>query len=328
MNYELFRARRSEILRETPEVIDGAEMNLYSALAPLVASTPDSANQRVHRCHLAAEWTTLFGLPLDMSKRALVSCGIRDSLARLFDYYARRGARVWLPADTYPVFLTLAEEAKLLVEEYTTLPTPSWPSDHRRGREEIILLTNPMKPLGRWLTPEDVTTLKVWLSVNSRRRLLIDTVYTYGTAFHESTLELVRGEQSILLHSLTKGWLRPRLFGVAVLPLADLPALAPAFRLAPPIQSNLAEARWLMSAHQARPGLVRSAIDAASQSLRLKYPHLFPARTKFDSTSYFCPIKKPWDALLVEDRLLGIPVTVFGSKREDITIISSLSFIK
>ncbi len=327
MNYDQFKTTRSELLRENPAITDCAEMNLYGTLAVLAASMPPTTHEKIHRCHLAAEWASLFGLA-EMSKRALISNGVRDSLARIFDYYASQGARAWLPIDAYPVFNELAAAAKLPVREYQTLPSPSWPDGPREDGVEIMLITNPMKPLGRWLSPRDVAALKFWLGANRRRRLLIDAVYTFGTTFHESTLELLRGGQALLLHSLTKGWLRPRLFGVALVPPDDFAALAPVFRQAPPPESSLAEARWLMTNHQAKPEQVRAAIDVANRNLREKHPRLFPAETDLDAVSYFHPIQKSWTALRAEDRLLGIPATIFGSKREDITILSSLSFIK
>lgn len=328
MNYDHFRAARTEILRETTSVADCAEMNLYGALTPMIAPMPTRSQEKVHRCHLATEWTALFGLPSEMSKRSLISNGVRDSLARIFDYYASQGARAWLPSDTYPVFHELASAAKLPVREYPTLPSPSWPTNLREDGLEVMLITNPMKPLGRWLSPEDVAALKLWLGANQRRRLLIDTVYTFSTTFHESTLELIRGGQALLLHSLTKGWLRPRLFGVAVVPSEDLAELAPVFRQAPPPQSSLAEARWLMAKHRTKPEFVGTAIDAANRNLRLKYPHVFPPGGGLEAISYFHPVQKSWAALRAEDGLLGIPATVFGSKREDITILSSLNFIE
>lgn len=328
MNYERFKSERQRILRDASSVTDCGEMNLYEALAPLVASTTANTQEKVHRCHLAAEWAGLFGFPSEISKRALISNGVRDSLARLFGHYASQRARAWLPSDTYPVFHELAAAAKLPVQEYSTLPEPVWPTKPAGDGVEIMLITNPMKPLGRWLSPEDVAALKAWLGGLPRRRLLIDTVYTFGTTFHETTLELVRGGQSILLHSLTKGWLRPRLFGVAVVPPDDLTALAPVFRQAPPPQSSLAEARWLMSDHQQKPERVRFAIDSANRNLGAKFPQLFPSGSALEATGYFHLVHKPWAALLAEDRMLGIPATVFGSKREDITVLSSLTFIK
>ena len=72
---------------------------------------------------------------------------------------------------------------------------------------------NPLKPLARWLSPSDVTALTAWLGINPRRRLLLDIVCTFGTRFHPTTHRLLARQQTILLHSLTKGWLHPRLFG-------------------------------------------------------------------------------------------------------------------
>ena len=79
--------------------------------------------------------------------------GIRDSLAILLFHYARVGAKLWLPADNYPVYGELVRAAGLLPVEFPTLPEPVWPSGVSGGSPELLVVTNPLKPLGRWFKP-------------------------------------------------------------------------------------------------------------------------------------------------------------------------------
>ena len=323
MTYEQFQILRSQTLRERPTIVDCSEMNLYASLARLVPVAPTPPNARVHRCHLALEWTELFGLPATWAARAFVSNGVRDSLARLFGCYAKRGHSTWIPGDCYPVFQSLARANKLEFQEYATFPRSVWPAEGDSTGPDVLLAMNPLKPAGRWLTDQDVSALLRWLAANPNRRLLLDCVYTFGTSFHESTMELVRGGQTTLLHSLTKGWLRPRIFGVALVPLRDVAMLAPAFRQESPSQSNLAEAQFLMNACRALPEKVARAIEAANRTLRSNILAKYGMVELSNSVGYFHVISRPWSQMLA-DGILGIPPAVFGSEDSDITILSSL----
>jgi len=280
----------------------------------------------VHRCHLATEWAARFDLPPELSSRALISCGVRDSLALLFRHYAGEKARLWLPADTYPVYGELARAAGLVPLEFVTLPEPAWPDTLPDPRTELLVITNPLKPLGRWLPPGDVSALTAWLDASPHRRLLLDTVYTFETRFHPATLMLLATQQTILLHSLTKGWLHPRLFGVALVPESDTAALAPVFRAQPPPQSNLARARELMAQQPGMPASIARELDLAQSRLLSTIPQDLTPPTTADAPGYFTPVAGRWQDILDGGNVLGLPATVFGSKCEDITILSSLSF--
>jgi hypothetical protein len=136
-------------------------------------------------------------------------------------------------------------------------------------------------------------------------------------------MELVRGGQTILLHSLTKGWLRPRIFGVALVPLRDVEMLAPAFRQESPSQSNLAEARFLMHSCRELPDTVARAIEAANRTLGSNILPKYGMVELSNSVGYFHVIARSWSQMLA-DGILGIPSAVFGSEYTDITILSSL----
>jgi len=267
VNFADFQRFRETLLRERAGVLDCAATNLYAALARLIPPLDHASEVMVHRCHIAAEWAERFGFPPGTARRALVSCGVRDSLALLFRHYAGKDARLWLPADNYPVYGELARTAGLPVREFATLPKPAWPEAGPIAASELLVVTNPLKPLGRWLTGNDVAALTAWLAAHSGRRLLLDAVYTFETHFHATTLHLLATGQTILLHSLTKGWLHPRLFGFALVPESDAADLALVFRAQPPPQSNLARARELMASHAGMPATIARELGVARNRL-------------------------------------------------------------
>jgi aspartate/methionine/tyrosine aminotransferase len=328
MKFADFQQLRIKILNEQKNVLDCAETNLYSALARLIPKTALAPVEGLHRCHLAEKWVQHYGFRPEMAHHALVSCGIRDSLALLFRYYADKHARLWLPIDNYPVYGELAIAAQLTPQVFPTLPEPIWPDVAPESSPELLVVTNPLKPLGRWLTAQDVAALTAWLAASSQRRLLLDTVYAFDVRFHSTTLQLFSTGQTFLLHSLTKGWLQPRLFGVTLVPEADLRAFMPVFRNHLTPQANLARARDMLTDYPDMPGIVAHEIAAAQERLISALPARFPARAPVDAPSYLTPICGHWLELLKNANVLGIPATVFGSPRKDITILSNLIFLE
>lgn len=325
MNFTAFQDLRRTLLAEQPGLIDCAETNLYRALAPLIPTAP-LPTEKVHRCHLATQWVEYFGLPGDVSKRAFITCGVRDSLNRLFTHAATKSLRLWLPEDNYPVYHELAKAAGITPMSFPTLPEIRWPEEAPSDQNEFLLLTNPLKPRGRFLDEADAAHLKTWLAASSRRRVLLDTVYALDMRFDARTLDLFATDQVILLHSLTKGWLHPRLFGVALVPEADFAEWMPVFRDAPPPQENLAAARFLLRDHPQMPSEVAASLEAARLRLAEAWPDLFERCLPTTVPSYFFPIQVPWQQLL-EYGVLGLPASTFGSSREDFTLLSSLTFI-
>ncbi|MFN0060142.1 MAG: aminotransferase class I/II-fold pyridoxal phosphate-dependent enzyme [Planctomycetota bacterium] len=328
MNFADFQQLRAQMQHERKDVLDCAETNLYRALTRHIPPATHTAEHTVHRCDLAARWAKLFDFPPETARRALVSCGVRHSLAVLFQYYAAKGARLWLPEDNYPVYGELASAAGLAPRTFPTLPAPRWPAADcdTETAPELLVVTNPLKPLGRWLDSADVSALTAWLAASSRRRLLLDAVYTFETRFHGSTLNLLRTGQTLLLHSLTKGWLSPRLFGVTLVPITDVLALTPLFRHQPPPQANLIRAHELLASHFDLPATVARELDSAQNRLCAALPLELPRPTASATPRYLFPIAARWSDLVAEFGVLGLPASVFGSARKNITILGSLNF--
>jgi hypothetical protein len=159
MNFSDFQRFREKIMQERNGVLDCAATNLYASLARLIPPDTPAPEHTVHRCHLATEWGQHFGFSPETSRLAFVSCGVRDSLSRLFSYYKSTNARLWLPSDNYPVYGELARTAGLTPCEFPTIPVPVWPDSAPATGPELLVVTNPLKPLGRWLTQSDVATL-------------------------------------------------------------------------------------------------------------------------------------------------------------------------
>lgn len=327
MNFAEFQALRSRLLAERPALLDLAETNLYRSLARLVPEPSPPADGTVHRCHLASQWTALLGLPEEASRRAFVTGGVRDGLDTLFRHLSGKPFLLWLPSDNYPVYHELAKAHGHRSRNFPTLPVAQWPAEPppAGAEHEWLLVTHPLKPRGRALNEKDAESLLRWLATDECRRVLLDTVYRLEPRFDDLTLRLLATEQAIVLHSLTKGWLHPRCFGVVLMPEQDASVWNPVFRDRPPPQSKLATARHLMSRHADLPEKVAQALGAAQQDLFEATRNLPFEVIEVDPASYFVPVACRWDALL-DQGILGLPASVFGSPCDDLTLLSSLTF--
>lgn len=67
------------------------------------------------------------------------------------------------------------------------------------ANDNILLLTNPLKPLGRDITSTEYQHIEDWLAADAERLLLVDAVYLLENKVN----------QVIIMHSLSKAWCLP-----------------------------------------------------------------------------------------------------------------------
>lgn len=330
MNFAAFRSWREACLRTMPDVLDCGETNLYSSLASLQPRVDLSQmQQKVHRCDLARAWLQRYGFEIGQSRRALICRGVRHALQLIFRRLAAEGASLWLPQDVYPVYWSIAQSAGIDPQPFATLPAPSFPAAGSVDGPEFLLIANPFKPLGRFLSEEECSALMQWLDASPNRKLLIDCVYDLGAPFHPTTMQLQQTGRAILLHSVTKGWLKPETFGVALL-AEDWPEMESAFRDAPPSATQLQFAQHVLSKETGCPARVADALQARARNFAERLP-----RAILDSIlvglpdgspgCYFFPVPFSAEQLLNEHRVLAIPASAFGSQCWNGSVLTSLS---
>lgn len=321
MNYEEYKVFCKERLARE----DGARllrldcMNPVKALAPLRREPPASPPAR-SASEVARHWRRGFGLPQD-GHEVVVGRGVRDLLGAAFRLFADGGYRLHVPEDVYPVYVRMAEQAGLRHAPFPTVPSPRLPAAPPAQEPEALLIPNPLVPLGRPLDAREVEHLRAWLGADPRRRVLVDAVYTFATAFEPSTLALLATGQALLLHSLAKGHLAPDVAGFALGPPEMVNALRP--HLAEPSTELLARASWLLEEAPELPARVEAAFGERWERL---FTTLAPSGTPpfaRPHSGYFttCPVR--FDALLSRG-WLAVPATVFGSPSEDWSIVTCL----
>nr|WSX54068.1 aminotransferase class I/II-fold pyridoxal phosphate-dependent enzyme [Streptomyces sp. NBC_00974] len=326
MRFDEFQEFRQRQLSASSSLLDAAETNVYRALAPMRPEPPTDMST-VHRCDLARAWLRRFELPEEWSGRAMVCRGVRHGLGVVFHWLRSVRARLWLPSDVYPVYFELARAAGLAPASYPTLPAPALPKSSADDRPEYLLLANPSKPLGRYLSDAECAAVLSWLRESPRRRVLIDSVYDLGTPFASGTRRLLDTGRAVLLHSVTKGWLWPRTFGVVLLGPAHAD-LAVAFRAEPPTSAQLRLADRLLTEHSDVPRQVVGELAARAERLFERLPDVvlgaIPTASRTCPGNYFFPVEIPAETLQRDCGVLAMPVSVFGESSWSGSVVTSL----
>ncbi|MEU5274971.1 aminotransferase class I/II-fold pyridoxal phosphate-dependent enzyme [Streptomyces asoensis] len=327
MNFAEFQGFRQQQLGASSGLLDAAETNVYRALAALRPDQP-TGTSTVYRCDLARAWLRRYDLPEEWSRRAMVCRGVRHGLAVVFRQLSDGQARLWLPGDVYPVYFELARAAGLEPASYPTLPAPALPGSPADRRPEYLLLANPSKPLGRYLSDDECTAVISWLEESPRRRLLIDSVYDLGAPFAAGTRRLLDTGRAVLLHSVTKGWLWPRTFGIVVVDPAQTEWVE-AFRADPPAPAQLRLADRLLTEHGDLPLRIVDELAARAERLFDRLPDevlaAIPTESRTCPGNYFFPVEIPAETLRREFGVLAMPVSVFGDSDWPGSVLTSLA---
>ncbi|MDQ0688519.1 aspartate/methionine/tyrosine aminotransferase [Streptomyces achromogenes] len=327
MRFDEFQGFRQRQLRASSSLLDAGETNVYRALAPMRPEPPADV-ATVHRCDLARAWLRRFELPQEWSGHAMVCRGVRHGLGVVFHRLRVEQARLWLPSDVYPVYFELARAAGLEPASYPTLPAPALPGSPADSRPEYLLLANPSKPLGRYLSDAEGEAVMSWLRESPRRGLLIDSVYDLRTPFAAGTRRLLDTGRAVLLHSVTKGWLWPRTFGVVLLSPAQA-EWAEAFRADPPTSAQLHLAHRLLTGHGDLPQKVVDELAARAERLFERLPGdvlgAIPTASRTCPGNYFFPVEIPAGTLRREYGVLAVPISVFGDTNWPGSILTSLA---
>ncbi|MDY7227224.1 hypothetical protein [Hyalangium rubrum] len=309
MNFEAYKRFCKELLASErgSRLVRLDCMNPPKALSALAPKLPESPPVREAR-ELERAWREAFGLPSTGTEaQVLFGRGVRDLLRLLVQHFAREGRVLHAPSDVYPVYLVLAAEAGLPVQPFPTCPAPMLPAQAPGAAPEVMLLPEPLVPLGRVLSEAETRALEAWLGADPRRLLVLDAVYTFAPRFTAATEQLLRTGQALLVHSLAKGHLTPDLAGFALVPGAVARGLEGG--QVPPLDPlALRQACFLLEHHRELPARVQARFDEQWGRVReaLGSPPFELPRTGYFSTS---PLS--FEALL-ERGWLAVPGSVFG----------------
>ena len=323
MDFESYKRFRSELLQQRC-LLRLDCMNPVQALSTWIAKTPElgpQANANIDRTLLL--WEEATGMALHPA-RTVIGRGVRDLLAATFTSVVKKGEDLWLPEDVYPVYGKLAMDAGLTARTFPTLPRPKFDFLTHSAECATVVLPVPLSPLGRLPDKSESNALLGWLRGSPRRLLVIDAVYTFDFEKSRSFMDLFlggNGDQCIALWSCSKSWLLPQSLGIAMTPSRLAPTLAD--HVVPPSHSDLGK---INSALESQPDLW----SLQQKAFTFEWQRLAPIIRSVDRnwepppSGYFSVLEVPFSSLLNEHGILSVPLSVFGGKHDDFSIVTCL----
>ena len=330
MNYEQFKVFRDQVVTK-PSVKRLDCMNLSKAMSHLLDSIPKPSTVSQWTTNNVIElWAKNMGIAnnkdiKNYEKNIACASGVREILNGIFKLIAKQGKDLWLPDDVYPIYWKLAKEAGIKTNAFSTIPKLDLTFLNNTSKKSVVLLPNPITPLGRHLNDYEVEELKTWVTSSKERRLIIDAVYTFENQFDNRTLELWKTEQAFIAHSLSKSWLSSGVLGVALIPSDITPSLRNV--LEPLTEGSVDKATQIMTSLPELPNTLKKVFIDEWKRLTPHIQQISPG-FKPPETGYFSTIKRATEAILEKDSTLTIPASIFGSKDTELSIISCLYEIK
>jgi hypothetical protein len=221
MEYQEYLSYRKNILDGNEEVIDAGDLNLYGKFPRVDTIFADTSGghigNNIHRCHLVEDFLRVYGL--DGSRHNAVekkhisfSQGVRHSIEILMGFYSDRK---WLiAADNYPFYLTTAHEVGVDFKTFETLGKNGIEELRADEESDILLVTYPLKPSGERYSLQDWLRIRLWLSQNPARRIVLDAVYLTNLEAEDELFSLFHEtKQAIILYSLSKAYAAPHVAG-------------------------------------------------------------------------------------------------------------------
>lgn len=308
MPLDAWHRRRDHLLTESPELERLDCMNPFQALAQWRPEPGSLAP-------IAWESAWIRRLRLDLP--GLHTCrtrGIRSALRRLLAMPQVRPSTVWMPADVFPTYITIAEEIPIRFGTYATWPELRLPSV--AGSGDWLVIPLPASPTGRMPDASLVQQLMDWAALD--RWIFLDAVYHYlEPETLQPLLPLLRSGRAILATSFSKSFLLRCKGGLTWVPDAfrnmeeDVPL--------PEDDAILATA---LTAYADLPERQQAAYRACWNRLTPRLRRLAPDWLP-PVSGYLSTIPCPPEELL-RHGFLAIPPEVFGQMKPGWSIITCL----
>lgn len=317
MDFNEYKIYREKKILENNDLIDLGNNNLYEFFSKIkqdLEKSPEycsfnSMNVKYYRCHTVEAYLKKLGLPDELKKITGASLGIRQSLVEvLFKQYQQ----LIIPKDVYPFYSDNSNS----IYQYQTYGNFELFSNIPDGE---LLICYPMKPNNRNFSPKEWVNLQSFLKHKTSNRIIFDMVYLTDWKIPQEILELYNTNQVIMLHSLSKTYLIPNCFGIAILPNNDDGLfLYNQFRLINKNEHKLKIANFYLQnselIHQYNKN-IKNQLFISNSILQRKYGYDF-------GSGYLLVVNETYISLLAKN-ILAIPGSVFGGT-DDYSIVSSL----
>ncbi|MDE3268717.1 MAG: aminotransferase class I/II-fold pyridoxal phosphate-dependent enzyme [Pseudomonadota bacterium] len=290
-------------------------------LRPFVDLTTGKTIPTLSEADLLRQIGKFFTVP-DTATDVVAGRGGRKLITALFASM-NAGSTVLLPEDQYPVYQKLAEEQGINFKTYVSVPHIDQQAITAVEDVDMLVVTSPLSPHGRELNTQEVAALKQWLAASPKRRIILDTVYTFATQFDQATLRLFATGQAYVVYSLAKSWLLPGhlglLFGGSDADRQKIREFAQ-----PPDPVLVDRALRIMSAQPELPRILSDELNTRWRKLEEEFSLAQIDGYSRPNNGYFAVVSEDAQSLLHSRGLVGLPLSVFGSSNTDYTVLSAL----
>lgn len=238
--------------------------------------------------------------------------GVRSALSGLFAAAAQRGMELWLPQDVYPFYAQEAARCAphIPLHRFQAFPAlDATPLSHA-GPSALLVITHPLSPGGRFLSPAETTTLAQWAAAGPDRWIVLDGVYLYANRLPRSFFPGFGQDRVLGLFSLSKSWLLRGVFGTIGGPTTGDDWWAQACTL--PSSQAAGHAHAALTQDPLMPIRQRQIFQAEWQR-RGWHLHRYATPTAGPGAGYFKPVHIDAETALRRDNILLVPASVFGS---------------
>lgn len=321
MNYQEFLKFKKEVLKDE-SILNISENNLYNFFSlDIIDSNSGHINGKVHRCHLVEDWLSFNKMPYPLKKHIGVSSGVRNSLSLLLSHFKNK--KYLIPKDVYPFYQEELNKQNITYYEYTTLSVNELYLDILSEKHKscnMLLITDPLKPLGKDVTEKEYENIKKWLLQDKNNILIIDCAYLINNQVNPFLMNLYEEtQQVIMLFSLSKSWCIPNHLGFALLPEA-MQELQQIFKNLERNEQKLRTSYMALNKYKNFPSMLEMVLEEKQHKLEellgVKFMNSFSGGYLF-----YCDIS--FEEML-NNKLLTIPVSVYNGDKG--VIVSSLTF--
>ena len=313
MNFKEYKLWQKEFLEKKPNVFRADCMNPFKSMDYLLKNIEFSDKKREKK-ELYELWSKVNSIEISTENLAF-SKGVRDSLGILFEIFKEKN--IYMPQDIYPRYFELASKNK--VHTFTTYPMMDWA--YIGGiKGSVVLLTIPFTPVGRRLSDEDIGQIEELIS--NGNYVVIDSVYDYDLKKSFSSLgKLLKSERLFWLHSLSKTYLSPEVLGINYVPSGYKQYFESSWKAKKKDGADFSRPYDILAQKQ-------NFAEVQAGEFRKGWSNLYE-NTGLEVSAeiaYFSVIEEPFEELLKRN-ILGVPASVFGSKKSDVTIVTSLFYL-
>jgi len=317
MNFKQYKTWQKSYLEKNSNVFRADCLNPFISMNYLLDKVAFKS-KNITQTELYNKWKEITNIEISSDNLALTR-GVRHSLSKLF--YLFKDRIIYMPQDVYPRYFELAKGNK--IKTFVTYPQTDWES-LQNVENSVILLTIPFTPMGRELNEEDIEQIEGL--IERKNSIIIDSVYDYNLNENFEKLQPLFKKGSVVwLHSLSKTYLSPEVLGIVYFSSMVVKGFfiraKETYEFKDEVSYN--RAYDIMTQIPNLPALQQQEFDKGFDHLA---ENTGLGEVYESEIAYFSVIEEPFEELL-KYNILGVPASVFGSKRKDLTIVTGLFYL-